>query len=217
MMMAVPQHFDLRRLETSLTAGTRSNRPKAGRPVCAVQAFSTQAKTLAQGEFTSPEHFDFSRYPKKQPHLLVWLFLCRGQLKPICSSSRDFQPTHPTGLLAGGAFAPYKRFRPRRKPWRRANSLRPSILIPQGIQKNNHTFWCGCFFGASDEARTRYLHLGKVALYQMSYTRNSRVYISRFFPRCQLLFSISSTFFFPEQSRSSSARNSGSSSRGRYQ
>ena len=27
------------------------------------------------------------------------------------------------------------------------------------------------FFGAGDEARTRYLHLGKVALYQMSYTR----------------------------------------------
>ena len=29
--------------------------------------------------------------------------------------------------------------------------------------------------GASDEARTRYLHLGKVALYQMSYTRRSVV------------------------------------------
>ena len=28
-----------------------------------------------------------------------------------------------------------------------------------------------CQFGAGDEARTRYLHLGKVALYQMSYTR----------------------------------------------
>ena len=27
------------------------------------------------------------------------------------------------------------------------------------------------FFGAGDEARTRYLHLGKVALYRMSYTR----------------------------------------------
>ena len=27
------------------------------------------------------------------------------------------------------------------------------------------------FFGAADEARTRYLHLGKVALYQMSYGR----------------------------------------------
>ncbi len=26
-------------------------------------------------------------------------------------------------------------------------------------------------YGAGDEARTRYLHLGKVALYQMSYTR----------------------------------------------
>ncbi len=26
-------------------------------------------------------------------------------------------------------------------------------------------------FGAGDEARTRYLHLGKVALYQMSYAR----------------------------------------------
>ena len=106
---------------------------------------------------------------------------------------------------------------PQAKPWRRANSLRPSILISRGIQKNNHTFWCGYFFGASDEARTRYLHLGKVALYQMSYTRNNRVYISRFFPCCQLLFSISSTFFFPEHSRSSSARNSGSSNRGRYQ
>ena len=27
-------------------------------------------------------------------------------------------------------------------------------------------------YGAGDEARTRYLHLGKVALYRMSYTRN---------------------------------------------
>ena len=29
-------------------------------------------------------------------------------------------------------------------------------------------------FGAGDEARTRYLHLGKVALYRMSYTRITR-------------------------------------------
>ena len=28
-----------------------------------------------------------------------------------------------------------------------------------------------CIFGAGDEARTRYLHLGKVALYRMSYAR----------------------------------------------
>ena len=29
--------------------------------------------------------------------------------------------------------------------------------------------------GAGDEARTRYLHLGKVALYQMSYTRKRQM------------------------------------------
>ena len=34
------------------------------------------------------------------------------------------------------------------------------------------------YTGASDEARTRYLHLGKVALYQMSYTRSDRSYYS---------------------------------------
>ena len=32
---------------------------------------------------------------------------------------------------------------------------------------------CGLYFGADDEARTRYLNLGKVALYQMSYIRIS--------------------------------------------
>ena len=31
--------------------------------------------------------------------------------------------------------------------------------------------WVSFFFGAGDEARTRYLDLGKVALYQMSYAR----------------------------------------------
>ena len=36
--------------------------------------------------------------------------------------SRYLQPKR-SGLLSGGAFAPYKRFRRRRKPWRRADSL----------------------------------------------------------------------------------------------
>ena len=35
-----------------------------------------------------------------------------------------------------------------------------------------------CGFGADDEARTRYLHLGKVALYQMSYIRNCSAIIA---------------------------------------
>ena len=39
----------------------------------------------------------------------------------------------------------------------------------------------GCFlYGAGDEARTRYLHLGKVALYRMSYTRMDKAYYSVF-------------------------------------
>ena len=36
------------------------------------------------------------------------------------------------------------------------------------------------FSGAGDEARTRYLHLGKVALYRMSYTRGTRCIITDF-------------------------------------
>ena len=45
------------------------------------------------------------------------------------------------------------------------------IFISNGLhkQKNHPEGWLRC--GAADEARTRYLHLGKVALYQMSYGR----------------------------------------------
>ena len=39
--------------------------------------------------------------------------------------------------------------------------------------------WQLLFYGAGDEARTRYLHLGKVALYQMSYTRMNKMYYSK--------------------------------------
>ena len=42
------------------------------------------------------------------------------------------------------------------------------------IKKSHPHGWD--LLGASDEARTRYLHLGKVALYQMSYTRSDRNY-----------------------------------------
>ena len=45
---------------------------------------------------------------------------------------------------------------------------------PSQTQKENgHPIGCPFLFGAADEARTRYLHLGKVALYQMSYSRIS--------------------------------------------
>ena len=44
-----------------------------------------------------------------------------------------------------------------------------------------------CFAGADDEARTRYLHLGKVALYQMSYIRifRNKWYYTHKGHRCQ--------------------------------
>ena len=41
----------------------------------------------------------------------------------------------------GRRFAPYKRFRRRRKPWRRANSLRPSILKHTGPHCVHRTQW----------------------------------------------------------------------------
>ena len=42
--------------------------------------------------------------------------------------------------------------------------------------------------GAGNEARTRYLHLGKVALYQMSYARVNSSYNTRGYLICQHLF-----------------------------
>ena len=45
------------------------------------------------------------------------------------------------------------------------------------MKKKTRCFRIGfSFSGAGDEARTRYLHLGKVALYRMSYTRISAPY-----------------------------------------
>ena len=50
------------------------------------------------------------------------------------------------------------------------------------------------FHGAGDEARTRYLHLGKVALYRMSYTRISRDLLYQLSGICQGEFSGSAGF-----------------------
>ena len=47
------------------------------------------------------------------------------------------------------------------------------FCITMKIKKEKQFSEENCFYGAGDEARTRYLHLGKVALYQMSYTRIS--------------------------------------------
>ena len=51
-----------------------------------------------------------------------------------------------------------------------------TFALPLGhvtIMSEKPAFGAGFHYlsGAADEARTRYLHLGKVALYRMSYTR----------------------------------------------
>ena len=64
----------------------------------------------------------------------------------------------------------------------------PVLEAPPGLEPGNRGFAVRCLttwlwrhmnlagyprktFGAGNEARTRYLHLGKVALYRMSYAR----------------------------------------------
>ncbi len=57
-----------------------------------------------------------------------------------------------------------------------------STLYPLKPKRKGATFVASFLFGAGDEARTRYLHLGKVALYRMSYTRisNAGIIITEF-------------------------------------
>ena len=49
--------------------------------------------------------------------------------------------------------------------------------------------------GAGDEARTRYLHLGKVALYRMSYTRGTRGIIADILQMSIPKYKISTYFY----------------------
>ena len=58
-------------------------------------------------------------------------------------------------------------------------------------KKKKDTQKVSFYAGASDEARTRYLHLGKVALYQMSYTRSDKWYYSRPIEKVNPYFEIS--------------------------
>ena len=51
---------------------------------------------------------------------------------------------------------------------------RIQLFEPRHPQKKPSRL-AGLFSGAGDEARTRYLHLGKVALYRMSYPRGTGV------------------------------------------
>ena len=67
--------------------------------------------------------------------------------------------------------------------------------IPKRIP---HPVGWGILFGAGDEARTRYLDLGKVALYQMSYARKRKIDYTRESRICQPLRSTFFNFFSKE-------------------
>ena len=159
-----------------------------------------RSKTLAEGEFTSPEHFNFLPESKKEvTTYVVTSFLeratrlARGTAVPRHAQRATNAP--PGRFLASLApCSPLCPLEPKNrrfcavqafcaaKPWRRANSLRPSILIScRNPKKEVTTYVVTSFFGAGDEARTRYLHLGKVALYQMSYARGTRCTIPDIF------------------------------------
>ena len=63
-------------------------------------------------------------------------------------------------------------------------------------EKRTSRLGCPLEVGAGDEARTRYLHLGKVALYQMSYARRTMViiagvfhFVNRFLKNLRFFFS----------------------------
>ena len=70
-----------------------------------------------------------------------------------------------------------------------------SSVLPATFQKEKPPRWGGFLFGAGDEARTRYLDLGKVALYQMSYARKRKIDYNPAGGICQPLRSAFFSFF----------------------
>ena len=103
---------------------------------------------------------------KKDTHVGVFLFCDCPQV--LLSAP---PPTARKGECEGGTFDgfPHSRSvtRPQATDFAQQNRRSKKIRPPFG--------W-SYFFGAGDEARTRYLDLGKVALYQMSYARKRHHY-----------------------------------------
>mgnify|MGYP006887935856 CR=1 FL=1 len=159
-----------------------------------------RSKTLAEGEFTSPEHFNFSQEsPKRGHNLRCDLFLGAGDearsqhCRAATRTAGDKRPTGAFSRFARALFAPLPAGAKKSALLRRTSVLRSKTLAEGEFTSPEHfnflpeskkevtTYVVTSFFGAGDEARTRYLHLGKVALYQMSYARGTRCTIPDIF------------------------------------
>ena len=101
---------------------------------------------------------------KKDTHVGVFLFCdCPQVLLPALPH------TARKGECEGGTLDGFPHSRSITRP--QATTFARKSAAPK---KERHPHGCLSFFGAGDEARTRYLDLGKVALYQMSYARKRR-------------------------------------------
>ena len=139
--------------------------PKQKQRFCAVQAFCA-AKPWRRVNSLRPSILISHRNPKKEvTTYVVTSFLERAT------------------RLARGVITPRHAQRAPNAPLGRfLASLAPcSPLCPLEPKNKGMTYVMPLFFGAGDEARTRYLHLGKVALYQMSYARGTRCTIPDIF------------------------------------
>ena len=119
--------------------------------------------------------------PKRIPHPTGWGILFgagdgeSGAAPPAADAASRFQGSAPFGGHECGR--------------RTAGATRAQ---PRSTRKKSPPDWV-VIFGAGDEARTRYLDLGKVALYQMSYARKRRIDYNPDFFVCQsCIFNFSS-------------------------
>ena len=131
---------------------------------------SAAALGAEMAEFTSPEHFIFPRNPKRRTRRnVVSFFLERAtRLEPAsrhpANGSRHSQEPCLTSIG------------PRLRRGVEAASS------PSNKKTGHPTLGVLFHAGAGNEARTRYLHLGKVALYQMSYARGTRGILTKKHP-----------------------------------
>ena len=115
---------------------------------------------------------------KKDTHVSVFLFWSGRR-----GSTRSRHPANGRAIRRNPAFTSG------------FNALRAGrgseFNLPATFQKEKPPRWGGFLFGAGDEARTRYLDLGKVALYQMSYARKRKTHYTANWIPCQPCLSFS--------------------------